>query len=182
MDFTEPIFSVHVDKTAGADFSLTVDVDRVGADNEEAGNIDYDGSVRAFQCDVDTFVQNDDAVRQGSTLGLRGESNTESLVIVRWETLTVSRNGVSFKAIDNGFISAELANLVAPDCETRLGKCTSEVELIGSFFQTDGNLTVDGTVMLGINGKERYLTKIGTPITKHANLRTLQEESNDNAK
>ena len=64
MDFTESIVYVIVDKVGEADFSLTVQVDRVDADEDEiiTGGI---GSVRGFQCDVNTFLQNNTAVSQG---------------------------------------------------------------------------------------------------------------------
>ena len=54
---------VIVDKIGKADFSLTVQVDRVDADEDEI--ITGIGSVRGFQCDVNTFVQNNTAVSQG---------------------------------------------------------------------------------------------------------------------
>ena len=63
MDFTESIVYVIVDKVGKADFSLTVQVDRVDADEDEI--ITGIGSVRGFQCDVNTFVQNNTAVSQG---------------------------------------------------------------------------------------------------------------------
>merc|ERR1712025_309226 len=79
-----------------------------------------------------------------------------------------------------GVVTPSLANLVTLDCETRLGKCTSEVELISLYFETDGNLTVEGSVILDYNN-ERYLAKMVSSMTNYDNMRTLEEENNDNS-
>ena len=67
MDFNETNFFVDVDKTSGAGFTLSVDIDRDEVGDEDAGTVDYSGSVKGFQCDVEAndFVEKKVAVGQG---------------------------------------------------------------------------------------------------------------------
>merc|ERR1712127_132482 len=56
------------------------------------------------------------------------------------------------------------------DCSNAAG-CEAEVELIALFFQSDGQLEVEGTVVLAIEGgnRRRRLAKVETVITKNNN-------------
>jgi hypothetical protein len=171
MDFEETKFTARVDKTTGAGFNLDVEIDRDEVGEEDAGGIDYSGSVRGFQCDVNTFVESDDAVEQGESLGLCVESKTDGIEVVGWQKLTLSRDGFEFDAIEDGVIPTGLTNLVDSECNSALGQCISEVELVALFFNTDGSLTVDGTVVVGIksSGARRHLVKVQTEITRETN-------------
>merc|ERR1712127_759058 len=67
----------------------------------------------------------------------------------------------------NGRIPETLANLVDTDCSNAAG-CNANIELIALFFQSDGTLEVEGTVVLGIEGDDasRRLAKVETLITR----------------
>ena len=126
-----------------------------------------------------------------SSLGLCVESNTTGIIVAGWQTLTLSRDGFDFRAIENGIVPAALSNLVNPDCDSTAGHCVSEVELVALFFGTDGTLTVDGTVVLGFTNstgagsrRRRLAAKIHAEIKQSKNgatdsSRKLEDEDGE---
>ena len=52
-----------------------------------------------------------------SSLGLCVESTTTGIIVAGWQTLTLSRDGFDFRAIENGVVPTALSNLVNPDCD-----------------------------------------------------------------
>merc|ERR1712127_576513 len=176
MDYNETKFFVDVSKSTGAGFQLSVDIDRDDAGEEDAGDVDHGGSVRGFQCDVDSFSEDDVAFAQGSSLGLCVESTTTGIIVAGWQTLTLSRDGFDFRAIENGVVPAALSNLVNPDCDSTAGHCVSEVELVALFFGTDGALAVDGTVVLGFTNSTGAISRRRLAAKVHAEIKQSKND------
>ncbi len=79
-------------------------------------------------------------------------SNTTGIKVVGWDSLKITRPSLVFEAIKDG---VPIPVLVAEACDD--GKCTSQVQLVSAFFGSDGELSVDGKVILAVNDTRRHL-------------------------
>jgi len=117
-------------------------------------NVNYKGTVSAYQCNPDTYEKEDNDVLGPFDIlhvCITEDSNPDVIVeSIRTLTLRQNSSQVTYEAIiDGNPVSDAMVVTSSND-----GVVLASVQLIEAFFSKEGHLNVDGVVLLGAFGDE----------------------------
>jgi len=161
--FDETIFTIDVDKTSNVTFLLgDINIIRVGADSVDGPDIDYDATLKAYQCDSFLEEISTQPLSQKNNILSMCVHSTSNIKVSSFATLVLTQESAgsfpeyNYYAINDGIPENTALVAQSTPAENRLGNKVVRVQVVlAALLFASPNpaaIEVSGTVMLDVAG------------------------------